>query len=44
MLKRATIVAGVIAMGLAMGSCTKCGWIWQDWMKPASCNDLVPKQ
>jgi hypothetical protein len=44
MLKRLTILSGVIALGLALNGCTKCGWIWNDWQSPAkSCRDDVPK-
>ena len=29
---------GVIAIGLALGGCTRCGPIWDDWMQsPKSC-------
>ena len=44
MLRRLTIVSSVIALGLVLGGCTKCGWIWNDWQSPAkSCRDGVPK-
>jgi hypothetical protein len=38
MLKRLAIILGVIAVGLALGGCTKCGPIWDDWLNsPKSC-------
>ena len=43
-LKRFTILAGILALGLSLGGCSKCGWIWDDWKSPAkSCRDDVPK-
>ncbi len=43
MLKRLTLLSSVIALALVLGSCTRCGWIWQDGQAPASCRDDVPK-
>jgi len=45
MLKRLTILSGVIALGLTLGSCSKCGWFWDDWRSsPQSCrSDAAPK-
>jgi len=38
MLRRVVLIAGVIAIGLALNGCTKCGPIWDDWMQsPKSC-------
>ncbi len=38
MLKRLAILLGVIAVGLALSGCTKCGPIWDDWLNsPKSC-------
>jgi hypothetical protein len=38
MLRRVVLIVGVIAMGLALNGCTKCGPIWDDWMQsPKSC-------
>jgi hypothetical protein len=35
---RSMLLLGVIAMGLVLDGCTKCGPIWDDWMnKPKSC-------
>ena len=44
MIRRLTIVASIVALGLALGGCTKCGFWWDDWMhKPAkSCNGDWP--
>jgi hypothetical protein len=36
MAKRLLLVLGVIAVGLLLDGCTKCGPIWADWM-PKSC-------
>jgi len=43
MLKRLTILSGVIALSLVLGACTRCGWIWNDWQAPASCKDDAPR-
>jgi hypothetical protein len=42
-LKRLTILACVVAFGLALGSCTKCGF-WWDELRPApkSCKGDFP--
>jgi hypothetical protein len=38
MLRRVVLIAGVVAMGLLLNGCTKCGPIWDDWMQsPKSC-------
>jgi hypothetical protein len=38
MLKRWVLIFSVIAMGLALNGCTKCGPIWDDWLhSPKSC-------
>ncbi|WP_249780630.1 peptidylprolyl isomerase [Bradyrhizobium sp. dw_78] len=36
MFRRSVLISGVIAMGLLLNGCTKCGPIWDDWM-PKSC-------
>jgi hypothetical protein len=36
MAKRLLAILGIIAMGLLLDGCTKCGPIWDDWM-PKSC-------
>ncbi len=38
MLRRLVLILGVIAIGLALSGCTKCGPIWDDWTHaPKSC-------
>jgi hypothetical protein len=37
MLRRLLLIFSVIAMGLALNGCTKCGPIWDDWISPKSC-------
>jgi hypothetical protein len=38
MFRRLVWIAGVVAVGLALNGCTKCGPIWDDWMQsPKSC-------
>jgi hypothetical protein len=38
MLRRLALIFSVIAMGLALNGCTKCGPIWDDWVQsPKSC-------
>jgi hypothetical protein len=43
MLKRLTVLSSIIALALALGGCTRCGWIWNDWQSPASCRDDARK-
>jgi hypothetical protein len=42
--KRLTIVASVVAFGLMLGGCSKCGFWWDDWAnRPAkSCKGDFP--
>jgi hypothetical protein len=38
MFGRLAIVVSLIAMGLVLNGCTKCGPIWDDWMQsPKTC-------
>jgi hypothetical protein len=38
MFRRLVLIFSVIAMGLALSGCTKCGPIWDDWLQsPKSC-------
>jgi hypothetical protein len=37
MLRRLALIFSVIAIGLALGGCSKCGPIWDDWQSPKSC-------
>jgi hypothetical protein len=38
MLRRLVLILGVVAVGLALSGCTKCGPIWDDWFRsPKSC-------
>ena len=38
MFRRLALIFSVIAMGLALDGCTKCGPIWDDWVQsPKSC-------
>jgi hypothetical protein len=38
MLRRLILLIGVVAFGLALSGCTKCGPIWDDWLQsPKSC-------
>jgi hypothetical protein len=38
MFRRLVLIFGVVALGLALSGCTKCGPIWDDWMQsPKSC-------
>jgi len=38
MMRRLILIASVMAAGLALSSCTKCGPIWDDWTQsPRSC-------
>jgi hypothetical protein len=38
MFRRLALIFSVLAMGLALDGCTKCGPIWDDWVQsPKSC-------
>jgi hypothetical protein len=38
MFRRLALLFSVVAMGLALNGCTKCGPFWDDWMQsPKSC-------
>jgi len=38
MFRRLVLVFSVVALGLALSGCTKCGPIWDDWLNsPKSC-------
>ncbi|PWT84767.1 MAG: peptidylprolyl isomerase [Proteobacteria bacterium] len=38
MLRRYVLVFCLVALGLALNGCTKCGPIWDDWVHaPKSC-------
>jgi len=44
MLKRLTILAGVLVMALAVSGCSRCGFWWDDWQSaPKSCKGDWPK-
>lgn len=38
---RVILTAGLLALGLTLGGCTKCGPIWDDW-SPRSCRSAPP--
>ena len=42
MFKRLTILACVLAFGLAVGGCSRCGFWWDEWQQK-SCKGDVPK-
>jgi hypothetical protein len=36
--RRCFVIVGLIALGLMLDGCTKCGPIWDDWIQaPKSC-------
>jgi hypothetical protein len=38
MFKRLAVIFSVVAVGLLLSGCTKCGPFWEDWMQsPKSC-------
>jgi hypothetical protein len=39
-MKRIAVVACLILVGLSLGGCTKCGWLWNDG--PRSCRSDSP--
>ena len=44
MMKRLTIVASVVALGLMVGGCSKCGFWFDEWQsRPGACKSDVPR-
>jgi hypothetical protein len=46
MAKRLTILALILAFGLALSGCSKCGFWWDEWAPnsaPKSCKGDFPK-
>jgi hypothetical protein len=41
MQQRVAAILCLVVLGLALGGCTKCGWIWDDWQR--SCHAEVPR-
>ena len=37
MLRRLLLISSVVAMGLLLNGCTKCGPFWDEWTAPKSC-------
>jgi hypothetical protein len=37
--RRLALIFSVVAMGLALSGCTKCGPIWDDWMQKSCKSD-----
>ena len=35
MFRRWVIILGLVALGLALSGCSKCGPFWEDWMQPS---------
>ena len=35
MFRRVLLLLSLIAMGLALDGCTRCGPIWDDWVQPS---------
>jgi hypothetical protein len=40
-MKNASVVIAVMALGLLLGGCSKCGFIWETG--PKSCQSDLPK-
>ena len=44
MFKRLTILTGILALGLMLGGCSKCGFWWDEWQsRPGACKGDFPK-
>jgi hypothetical protein len=44
MLKRLTILSCLLAFGLTLSGCSKCGFWWDEWQsKPGACRGDFPK-
>ena len=44
-IKRLTLVASIVALGLMVSGCSKCGFWWDEWSnsQPKSCKGDFPK-
>jgi hypothetical protein len=43
-MKNVSVVIAIIALGLVLGGCSKCGPFWEDWRStPKSCQSDLPK-
>ena len=44
MFKRLTILTSLLALGLMLGGCSKCGFWWDEWQsRPGACKGDFPK-
>lgn len=41
-LRRTVMLTALLALGVSLSGCSKCGWIWDDWRKPGACREDVP--
>jgi len=39
MFRRLVLIVGLLALGLALGGCSKCGPFWEDWMQKSCKSD-----
>ena len=39
---RLAAILCLLIVGLALGGCSKCGWLWDDYMGPKSCRGAAP--
>jgi hypothetical protein len=40
-MKRITVVACLVLLGLSLAGCTKCGWLWNEG--PRGCHSDAPR-
>jgi hypothetical protein len=40
-MKRIAVVTCLILLGLSLGACTKCGWLWNEG--PRGCHSDAPR-
>lgn len=44
MIKRLVTLSALLAFGLSLSGCTKCGWLWEDWRSGQVCKgDFQPR-
>jgi hypothetical protein len=41
-IKKSGILLTIVLLGLSLGGCSKCGWIWDDWRAPGACRSDAP--
>jgi hypothetical protein len=44
MVRRAAAIVCLVLLGLSLGGCTQCGWIWNDWGSKSCRGGQMPEK